>query len=66
MKWPWTQSAKVRDQLAKAEAQAIEAQAEYAKTVQSDSVVSDVLRMFFYHAEKNRIVENIQKVARGH
>lgn len=55
----------LQEQLAKADAQANQAEQEFHKTVSDRGKVADVLAMFFYHAEKNQIIENIQKVARG-
>lgn len=66
MKWPWKRIAEGKDRAEQAEVQAEAARAEYNKTVQNGRLVSETLAALFYHAEKNRIVESIQKVARGH
>lgn len=63
--WPWKRVAESGAQAQKAKAEAEVARREYEKTVQTGSKVSEALAALFYHAEQNRIVENIQKVARG-
>lgn len=55
----------LRQKEAEAAEQVKEAQAEYERTVQNGSAVSTILSVLFYHAEQNRIVESLQKVARG-
>lgn len=66
MIWPWKRTDETQSKIVEAEAQAAEAEHEYEKTVETQNRVAEVLAMFFYHAEKNRIIENLHKVARGH
>lgn len=65
MKWRRKDRVNLQERLAKADAQADRAKEEFHKTIKDSGKVADVLAMFFYHAEKNQIIENIQKVARG-
>ena len=65
MKWPWQHSAEIRKRSTEAANQVEEARVEYERTVQNGLRVADVFSSLFYHAERNEIVENIQKVARG-
>lgn len=59
MKWPWTR-------VGEAKAQTEQAKAVYEQAIRNRYQVKQVLAALEYHAEQNRIVESIQKVARGH
>jgi transcriptional regulator len=65
VKWPWRRAEEKQERHAKAEGQVEEARSELERTVKRGERVTSVLEMLRYHAEKNEIVENIQKVARG-
>lgn len=73
MKFPWKRIADAKAQTAEEQAKAAAAheqvegaKAEYEKTLRTGFTVSAALSALFYHAEQNQIIENIQKVARGH
>lgn len=65
MNWPWRRIAKDKATTKQAEAQAAQARIEYQRSVAKRNEASSVLSALFYHADKNAIVESIQKVARG-
>lgn len=66
MRWPWQDRALTREKKARADEQAVAAEADYDKTLASNARVTGVLAMFFYHAEKNQVIENLHRLARGH
>lgn len=66
MRWPWHHTADIKAKSAKADDQVEQAKAEYEATIQFTARVSSALSFLTYHAEQNRIMESIQKVARGH
>lgn len=65
MKWPWKRLAEAKAQVIEAEAQAVQAEQNFKSTMRVQHRVSESLAALFYQAHQNRIVENIQKVARG-
>lgn len=67
MKWlPRRDRATTQRKKADVDAQAHEAKQAYEQTQRDKRRVEEVLAMFFHHAEKNQIIENLHKVARGH
>lgn len=72
MRFPWKRIAdakaltmEAQESASHACEQVEQAKAQYEATLRTGSVVREALAALFYHAEKNHIIESMQKVVRG-